>query len=149
MRPSKKPSSTALEKFSAEIGASFSNSSTSKLPSEVSKTTMGNLSFGDALAAREIGVRGYVSEASGDKRRPDPFSLARPVFQRQPPAGFQVQGGLNNKSEQRGIPVPAGCQGAAGFVAESVLIEYRVVRRDVGRIADQRVEPASGERGEP
>jgi hypothetical protein len=45
---------------------------------------MGNLSFGDALAAGEIAVRGYVSEATGDKRLPGLFGLARAMLQRQP-----------------------------------------------------------------
>ena len=76
---------------------------------------MGNLSFGNALAAGEIAVRGYVSEATRDKRRTQPFALAFTVFQRQPATRFEVPGGAINKSEQRGETVPFRGQCAAGL----------------------------------
>src|SRR4051794_19768151 len=101
---------------------------------------MGNLSFGDALAPGEIAVRGYVSEASGDKRLPRSSPLGLPVFEREPAARQEVLRGAINKSEQSGKAVAPGRERAPRFVIQPIGGECRIVAGDVGRVAEQRVE---------
>src|SRR5262245_55292266 len=131
------------------MGASFSNSSTSNVPSVVSKTSMGSLSFGDALAAREIAVRGYVSEAGGDKRPPGPLALGLAVFQRDPAARPQVPGSPINKSEQGAEAIAFRRQCPARFVSQPIAGEGGVVGGDVGRVADQGIEAPTCDRRIP
>src|SRR5262245_10366789 len=139
MTPSKNPSSTYSWKFFAEIGASFSNSSTSKLPSEVSKTTDTGLpatfAFAHATPAGEIEVRGYVSEAPCHKRIAQFRTLRCAMFEEQPAPGEQVARGPINKSEQGRHPIATRRQCDAGFVAQAVALQRRIVARDVGRVA--------------
>src|SRR5688572_32417578 len=104
------------------MGASFSNSSTSKLPSVVSNTIdtfylSGQLAFGDALVAGEIAVRGYVSEATRHKRGAQRLALRCAMFQEQPATLLEMSRSAINKSGQRQIAVAAGGQCRARFVA--------------------------------
>src|SRR5215510_13895072 len=113
------------------------------LPSVVSKTSMemipsgrGPLGFGDALVAGEIAVRGYVSEATRDKRRAHCRTLRRAMFERDPPTRLQMVGPTINKSVKGGQAIPSGCERQAGLAAHTIRLQRRILSRDVGRIAD-------------
>src|SRR5690349_6559184 len=151
--PSKKPSSTYSWKLRAETGASFSNNSTSKLPRLVSKTIdtglPAPLTFGDALVAGEIAVRGYVSEASRHKRGAHRRTLRRAVCEEQPAARLQVLRCPINKSGQRRESVAAGRERTARFVPQAILGEHRVVFLDIRWVAHQGVEAARAQRLKP
>src|SRR5688572_13271515 len=139
------------------MGASFSNNSTSNVPSVVSKTSMdgcfpsegGPLGFGNALVAGEIAVRGYRSEATRDKRRAHRGSLGGAVFEKQPSAGCEMPRGLIYKSGERAESVAARGERAARLEAQAVARENRIVGGDIGRVAGDRIEASAGEWREP
>src|SRR5688500_9812639 len=139
------------------MGASFSNNSTSNVPSVVSKTSMdgcfpsggGPLGFGNALVAGEIAVRGYRSEATGDKRRAHRGSLGCAVFEQQPASRCEMPGGAIYKSGERVEAVTARGERSARLEPQAVARENRIVGGDVRGIARDGIEAAAGERREP
>src|SRR6187455_2741567 len=136
------------------MGASFSNSSTSKVPSEVSNTSMGQgaswpFAFGDALVAGEIAVRGYVSEAARDKRGTHGSGLGRTVLEHEPPAGAQVPGRGIDQRDEGPKAISARGQCAARLEHHAIAAQRRIVGGDVRRVARDRVEMPTCQRREP
>src|SRR6478735_7279491 len=114
------------------MGDSFSNSSTSKLPSDVSNTSMGQgaswpFAFGNALVAGEIAVRGYVSEAARHKRGTRSGGLGRAVLEHQPAAGTQVPGRGIDQRDEGPKAISARGQCAARLELHAITAKRRIV----------------------
>src|SRR5262249_53111681 len=97
------------------------------------------LTFGDALVAGEIAVGGYVREATRHKRGTQRSALGCAVFQEQPAAGGEMPGGAINKSGERAQAIVTRRQRAAWLVPQTIALQHRVIRRDVGRVAGEGV----------
>src|SRR6201984_654839 len=129
------------------MGASLGNSSTVKAPCEVSNLTM--LSFRHTLVTGKITVRAYRTEARGDKLAPHLRRLVRAVLEQQPAARGEMPGRRARDDTQAAERIRAGREGEARLVREHAARQERIVRGDVGRVAQEQIAALIRERLEP
>ena len=99
--------------------------------------------------AGEVAVRDYVSETPRDKPRAQLRRLRVAMLEEQHAAGGQVQRGLLKDVLQVGKRVGSGRQRCRGLMAQTVRVQYGIIGRDVGWIADDEFEALLAERREP
>jgi len=96
------------------------------------------LSFRHTLVPGGVAVRAYITEACQDKRLAHLSALVRAMLEQQPAPRQQVTRRAAHQRPQALQRVGAGGECRARLAGERG--ECRIVRRDVGRIADQQIE---------
>ncbi len=107
------------------------------------------LSFRHPLVAGEIAVGAYVSEPTRHKFACHRGPLVGAVLKQQPAAGLQVERGGLNDFAQAGQGVRPRGEGTRGLVLQSRMLHRRIVCRDIGGVADDKIEFAPRQRGKP
>src|ERR1700756_536668 len=99
-----------------------------------------------ALVAGEIAVRAYVTEAGEDKRLPRLRALRSAVLEQQPARARQVHGCAADDRAKAREPIRTRGERGPRLVREARRRHGRIVRGDVGRVADNEIEALARER---